>query len=83
MFKLIRRIICLAIIAVVTFMVIAILKGGEPFRWFGQKSEEAGQLIQEKSDELAEKADNLQSTKKKLKEQTKKVRKIKKEITDR
>ncbi|GBE37151.1 hypothetical protein BMS3Bbin07_01310 [bacterium BMS3Bbin07] len=83
MFKLIRRFICLAIIAVVAFMVIAILKGGEPFRWFGQKSEEAGQLIQEKSDELAEKADNIQSTKQKLKEQTKKARNIKKEIINR
>ncbi len=83
MFKLIKRFICLALIAVVAFIVIAVLKGGEPFRWFGQKSQEAGQLIQKKSDELAEKADNIQSTKKKLKEETRKVRKIKKEITDR
>lgn len=83
MFKLIKRFICLAIIAVVVFIVIAVFKGGEPFRWFGQKSEEAGQLIQKKSDEIAEKADNLQNTKRKLKEQTKKVRKIEKEITDR
>ncbi len=83
MFKLIRRIICLAIIAVAAFVVIAVLKGGEPFKWFGQKSEEAGKLIQEKSNELAEKADELQRTKKKLKEQTSKARNIKKELTGR
>ncbi|VAX31688.1 hypothetical protein MNBD_NITROSPIRAE03-1120 [hydrothermal vent metagenome] len=83
MFKLIKRFICLAIIAVVAFIVIAVLKGGEPFKWVGQKSEEAGKLIQEKSNELAERADEIQKTKEKLKEQTEKVRKIKKEITDR
>ncbi|NOZ24571.1 MAG: hypothetical protein GXO94_00535 [Nitrospirae bacterium] len=83
MFKLIRRLICISVIAVAAFVVIALLKGGEPFKWFGEKSEEAGKLIHEKSDELAEKADELQRTKKKLKEQTEKVREIKKEITDR
>ncbi|HEB75937.1 MAG TPA: hypothetical protein ENJ04_06260 [Nitrospirae bacterium] len=82
MFKLIRRAFCIAVIAVAAFVVIALLKGGEPFKWFGERSEEAGKLIQEKSNELAEKADELQRTKKKLEERTKKAREIKKELTD-
>jgi nitrogen regulatory protein PII-like uncharacterized protein len=59
MCKLIRRLICLVILFVAGFFVIAILRGGEPIRWFGMKSEETGKVLKKKSEELAEEADMI------------------------
>ncbi|HET6515217.1 MAG TPA: hypothetical protein VFG09_08655, partial [Thermodesulfovibrionales bacterium] len=55
MFKLISRLICLVVIAVVVFLVLSFMSGGEKFRWFGKK-------IQDESEKVGEKADRLRQT---------------------
>jgi len=60
MFKLIKRTICLLVIAVIVFFVIALRSGGEKFRWFGEKS---GGVIKETSEKLGQKADELKGKK--------------------
>lgn len=52
MFKLLSRLICLAVIAIVAFIVLSFTGGGEKFRWFGT-------AVKEKSEEVGEKADSL------------------------
>ncbi len=82
MFRLIRRLICLLVAGVAAFLVISVLKGGEPFRWFGKKTEEAGRVIHEKSEELAEKADRVHKTKEELKKGVEEIDRIKRGITE-
>src|SRR5271169_6016009 len=60
MFKLIRRIICLLVIAVIVFIVIALRSGGDKFRWFGEKT---GGVIKESSEKLGQKADEIKGKK--------------------
>ncbi|MBF0464967.1 MAG: hypothetical protein HQK88_06820 [Nitrospirae bacterium] len=57
MFKLIKRIIYLAIFSVIGFYVISYVSGGEQFRWFGKETERTGKAIKELSEKAAEKAD--------------------------
>lgn len=59
MFKLIKRTICLSVIAVIVFFVIALRSGGEKFRWLGEKT---GGVIKETSDKLGQKADEIKGT---------------------
>src|SRR5208283_3017072 len=56
MFKLIRRIVCLLVIAAIVCFVIALQSGGEKFRWFGEKT---GGAIKESSKKLGERADEI------------------------
>ncbi len=55
MIRLIRGIIRLAVIALIIFFAVSIWKGGDEFRWFGQKLGEKADVIKGKKDEAAEK----------------------------
>jgi hypothetical protein len=80
MIKLIVRLIGLLIIGGIIFLALSLWQGGKPFRWFGEKTEHAGEVIKEKSkevgneaDKIKEKKEYLQSTSKKIKEGIKKT----------
>ncbi|MEW6117345.1 MAG: hypothetical protein AB1553_10650 [Nitrospirota bacterium] len=60
MCTLIKRILCISVIGVIAFLVIALWSGGEKFRWFGEKT---GGAIRKSSEELGEKADAIKETK--------------------
>jgi hypothetical protein len=75
MFKFIGRLIILALIAGILFFALSFWKGGDPFRWFGSKSKEAGIIIKEKSENLGKEADKIQEKTSDLKDATKKVTK--------
>lgn len=55
MFKLLRRLICLIIIAAIVFVTLSLMSGGEKFRWFGKK-------VAKESEDLGQKADKLKKT---------------------
>jgi len=72
MCKIIKKIICIAIIALALFIGITIWgKGGDKFRWIGEKT---GGIIKKGAAKLGEKADKLkgktETTKEKVKEWT-------------
>jgi len=73
MFKLIRRLIGIAILAAIVFLALSLWQGGKPFRWFGQKSEQAGEVLKNKSEEVGEEADKIKRKTEDMKETTKKV----------
>ncbi len=73
MFKLIKQLIGLAIIAGLIFLALSLWKGGKPFRWFGEKSEIAGEVIKKKSEELGKEADNIKKKTNDVHGTTKKV----------
>jgi len=73
MFKLVRRLIGIAILAAIVFLALSLWQGGKPFRWFGQKSEQAGDVIKKKSEEVGEEADKLKKRTEDIKSTTKKV----------
>jgi hypothetical protein len=75
MFKIIKNVIYVLIIAVIVFIVLSLWKGGEPFRWFGEKSEKAGEVIKDKSEKIGEEAD-------KLKEKTGDIKNVTKKVTE-
>ncbi len=70
MFKLIKRLICLIVIASIVFFWFALRSGGEKFRWFGEKT---GGVIKEKSEKLAERADVIKKEKDKALQIIKKI----------
>ncbi|RMG02967.1 MAG: hypothetical protein D6726_06540 [Nitrospirae bacterium] len=80
MCKAIRRIVCLVFLFVVVFFVIAVLRGGEPLRWFGKKTEETGKVIRKKSEELADEADRINRTSRELKRDVNEVKKRSQEL---
>ncbi len=59
MFKLLKRLICIVVIALIIFFGLALWEGGEKFRWFGRKSEKAGRIIKKESESVGEKADKI------------------------
>ncbi len=72
MCKIIKKIICIIIIALVLFVGITIWgKGGDKFRWIGEKT---GGIIKKGADKLGEKADEIkdktEAIKKEIKEWT-------------
>jgi len=73
MFKLIKNLIGLAIIAALIFLVLSLWQGGEPFRWFGTQSREAGEVLKQKSEELGQEADKLKRKSDDMRDTTKKV----------
>lgn len=73
MFKLARRLIGIAVLAALVFLALSLWQGGKPFRWFGQKSEEAGEVIKKKSEELGEEAEKIKRKTEDMKETTKKL----------
>jgi len=75
MIRWIFKIIGLLLLAVIVFFVISFLKGGDPFRWLGHKSEQAAEIVRERSEELGQEAD-------KIKERTDSVRGTTKKIAE-
>jgi len=73
MIKWIFKIIGLLLLAVVIFLAISLWKGGDPFRWLGQKSEQAGELVKEKSEEMGKEADKIKQRTDTVRDTTKKV----------
>ena len=73
MFKLIKRLIGVIIIAAIVFIALSLWKGGNPFRWFGEKSEQAGEIVKEKSKAIGEEADRIKEKTKDIKDTTRKV----------
>ncbi|MBI4686176.1 MAG: hypothetical protein HY756_00040 [Nitrospirae bacterium] len=61
MFKLIFRTITLSIILIILTIVLAIWKGGEPFRWVGDKTVSIGRTIGKFGDMI----DGMKETKRK------------------
>lgn len=57
MCKLIKKAVCIIIIAWLLFAAIAVWGGGDKFRWIGDK---AGGVVEKWSHSLAEKADSFQ-----------------------
>jgi uncharacterized membrane protein len=73
MIKGIFKIIGLIILAVIIFLALSLWQGGKPFRWFGQKTEKAGEVIKEKSEEIGKEADRIKERKDDIRDTTKKV----------
>ncbi len=73
MFKLLRRLIAIAIIAGIVFLALSLWQGGKPFRWFGKESEKAGEIVKKKSEEVGEKADEIKKKTDNAQGTTKKV----------
>lgn len=59
MFKLLRQIICLVVIAVILFIFLFIMSGGEKFRWFGKTVNEQSEKLGEEADKMKEKTDSV------------------------
>jgi hypothetical protein len=74
MIKLIVRLIGLLIIGGIIFLALSFWKGGQPFRWFGEKTEQAGEVIKEKSKEVGNEADKIKEKTEYVKGTTKKIR---------
>ncbi|MBF0472892.1 MAG: hypothetical protein HQK91_12000 [Nitrospirae bacterium] len=62
MLKLIGKIGCLTVIIIIGLLYLAINRGGLDFRWFGNKSEEAGKYLKNKSEHFAKDADTIHKT---------------------
>jgi hypothetical protein len=71
----IRRLLFILVLAGVVLVALSFWQGGEPFRWFGKKSEQAGEVLKKKSDEFGEKADELKKKTEDFRETTEKVKK--------
>ena len=74
MIRLIFRLIGLIIIGGILFLALSLWQGGKPFRWFGQKTEQAGEIIKEKSKKLGDEADKLKETTDSMKKTSNKIR---------
>jgi hypothetical protein len=74
MFKLLRRLIALALLAGIVFLALSLWKGGDPFRWFGKQSEKAGEVIRDRSEDIGKEADRIKKQSGDLKEATEKVK---------
>src|SRR5208283_368677 len=70
MCKLIKRVVCFLVTALIVFFAIALWSGGEKFRWFGEKTggaiKESSEKLGEKADEIKEKKDEAANTVKKI-----------------
>jgi len=73
MIKWIFKIIGLLILTVIIFLALALWQGGKPFRWLGQKSEQAGEIVKEKSEEMGKEADKIKQRTDRVRDTTKKV----------
>jgi hypothetical protein len=73
MFKLIFRLVGILIISAIVFLILSFWQGGKPFRWFGEKSQKAGEIVKEKSEEFGKEADRIKNTTDEIKHTTKQV----------
>jgi hypothetical protein len=84
MFKLIRRLIGMAVIAAIVFLALSLWQGGRPFRWLGRQSEQAGEVLTRKSNQLADEADKIKKKTENVTDTTRKmtedIRKVKEKI---
>lgn len=71
MFKFFFRLICLAVIAAIAFLIISLSSGGDKFRWFGKKVEEKTESLGEKADKIKKASDKTMEGVKKAKEKIK------------
>jgi|GEM_PF-475741 len=70
MCKLIKRVVCFLVTALIVFFAVALWSGGEKFRWFGEKT---GGAIKGMSEKLGEKADEIKQEKDKTVERIRKL----------
>jgi len=47
------------VLALAVVFAVLIMFGGDGIRWFGEKSEDAGEMIKEQSEKLGDRADDL------------------------
>ena len=73
MIRMLLKLISLLIIAAIVFFALSLWQGGKPFRWFGQKSEQAGEILKKKSEEVGDQADKLKEKSEDIRDTTKKV----------
>jgi hypothetical protein len=73
MIKWVFKVIGLLLLAGIIFLAISLWKGGDPFRWLGQKTEQAGEIAKEKSEELGKEADKIKKRTDAVRDTTKKV----------
>jgi uncharacterized membrane protein len=73
MIKLIFKLIGLFFLVVIIFLALSLWKGGDPFRWFGNKSEQAGEILKEKSEDLGKEADKIKKRTDSMRDTTNKV----------
>lgn len=73
MFRLIKLLIGIMIISAIVFLALSFWLGGDPFRWLGQKSEQAGEIVKEKSEEMGKEADKIKQRTDEVRDTTKKV----------
>jgi hypothetical protein len=81
--KLLFKIFGLLILAIIVFLILSLWKGGDPFRWFAHKSEQAGEILKEKSEELGEEADKIKKRTDSVRDTTKKVKEELRKTEDR
>lgn len=74
LFRLIKFLVGVFILSVIVFVVLALWKGGEPFRWLGNKTEQASSALKERSEEMAREADRLKRTTDSVRKKTEKVK---------
>ena len=73
MFRLIKRLIGIIVIAAIVFLALSLWQGGGPFRWFGKKSERAAEVIKKKSEQVGDEADKIRRKSGNIERTTKKV----------
>lgn len=57
MFRLLFRLVCLSLIALIAFLILSLYSGGEKIRWFGRKVEERTERLGRTADRIKETTD--------------------------
>ena len=70
--KKIKRVLLVSVLSVVALAAFIFFFGGSGFRWFGAKTEKAGEVVKEKTGEIGGKADDIKQG---MKEAAKDVKK--------
>jgi len=70
--KKIKRVLLISVLSIVALSAFIFFFGGSGFRWFGAKTEKAGEVVKEKSGEIGGKADDIKQG---MKEAAKDVKK--------
>jgi len=70
--KKVKRVLLISALSVVALAAFIFFFGGRGFRWFGAKTEKAGEVVKEKSGEIGGKADDIKQG---MKEAAKDVKK--------
>lgn len=81
MFRLLRRLVCLAVIALAVFIALSLTSGGEKFRWFGKKVAKQSEDVGEKADKLKEKTGDVAKGIEKTKKGIEKTKETIKDLT--